>query len=79
MKKSTGPSFIQRVLDLFRDEKDDINVQPLSNESPGEKGELSPDWHPNAHRTSRAYNTVDKSYESNLDRYKHPSDLHRGR
>ncbi|MBX2820721.1 MAG: hypothetical protein KTR29_13600 [Rhodothermaceae bacterium] len=79
MKKSTGPSFIQRVLDLFRDEKDDSTVQPLSDESPVEKDTPSPDWHPNAQRTSRAHNTVDKSYESNLDRYKHPSDLHRGR
>ena len=76
MKKTTGPSFIQRVMDLFRYEDDEPATNPT--QSPIERNEhQSPDWHPGNHRSMREYNSADKSYESNIDRYKHPSDLHR--
>lgn len=78
MKKSTSPSFIQRVLDLFRYEDDALIVTHPSNEVPAEE-ERSREWETDKHRSDRAYNPVDKGYESNLDRYKRPSDLHRGR
>ena len=78
MKKSTSPSFIQRVFDLFRYEENEPTPSHPSNEEPAEEVR-SKEWETDKHRSHRAYNPVDKSYESNLDRYKHPSDLHRGR
>ena len=80
MKKSKGPTFFQRVLDLFQYEDDESHLHTPSPSAPNEQGlDRMREWETDTHRSHRDYNPADKSYESNIDRYRHPSQLYRGR